>query len=215
MELWTLQHPDVWSALEKEGIWHVNEKHLEFPEHEDNDFNHLHYAYKWYADQMKRRIGSPPKGVRFPVWAYFKRRGRMDGKPDMRFERWFYSGQVDRLRLDVDDDRVLLSDYDEWHTPLNYWFLSRSQAESEAFEEWCRSLGVDFHDIFDWSKNSPTLHEVRKRLEASWSLMFDMEVERDEEWHHPYLERTIQATFWELRREDVVSVEHFHGCLKF
>ena len=215
MELWTLQHPDVWKALQEDGVWHVKDSLIFCPESEDNHINHGHYAYRWYARQMVERVGAPPKGVHFPIWADFKRYGQTGGKQDMRAERWFYKGPIDRLRLEMDEKRVLLSDLDDWHASLNYWYLSKSQEDDEAFEKWHESLGVDFQDIHDWSKDSPELREVRQRVEESWLFMFDLDSPRDEDWHFPYIKRSIQATFWELRLEDVVSREGFQGVGKW
>lgn len=215
MELWTLQHPDVWKALQEDGLWHVKDSLIFCPKDEDSNLNHGHYAYRWLAEQMKQRIGPPPAGVHFPIWADFKRYGQTNGKPDMRAERWFYKGPIDRLRLEIDESRVLLSDYDDWHAPLNYWYLSKSEEDSKAFDDWHESLGVDYRDIHDWGKDSPELREVRRRVEESWFFMFDLESPRDEGWHFPYIKRSIQATFWELRREDVVSWERFQGVGKW
>lgn len=215
MELWTLQHPDVWKALQEDGVWHAKDSLIEFSEDDDSNLNHAHYAYRWYAKQMTERIGPPPRGVHFPVWADYKRYGQVNGKPDMRAERWFHKGKIDRLRLEIDEKRALLSDLDDWHAPLNFWYLSRSKEDADAFEKWYESLGVDYHDIYDWDVDSPELRKVRKRVEESWLLMFDLEAPRDENWHFPYIKRSFQATFWELRIEDVVSQERFQGVGKW
>lgn len=214
MELWTLQHPDVWKALQEDGIWHAKDSLIGFPEEEDSAFVHTHYAYKWYAKQMAKRIGPPPKGVHFPIWADFKRFGQMSGKPDMRAERWVYQGSIDRLHLEIDEKRVLLSDLDDWHAPLNYWYLSKSKKDDDSFDEWCKTLGVDHRDICNWNKDSFALREVRNKVEQSWLLMFDLDSPRDEDWHFPNIKRSIQATFWELRIEDVVGWERFQGVAK-
>ena len=163
---------------------------------------------------MAKRVGPPPSGVRFPIWAYFKQQGETSGKPYMRAYRRLYDGPLDCMRLEVDEARALLSDEDDWHFPLNYWYLSASRADSDAFDDWVASLGVGFRSISDWSQDSPALREVRRCVEDSWSLMFDLDGPRDEYGHFPSIKRSYQATFWELRREDVVSVEHFRGTRK-
>lgn len=103
---------------------------------------------------------------------------------------------------------------------MNFWYLSRSKEDADAFEKWYESLGVGYHDIYDWDMDSPELREVRKRVEESWPLMFDLEAPRDENWHFPYIKRSFQATFWGTADGDVVSQERFRewesgeGCVQ-
>ena len=55
---------------------------------------------------------------------------------------------------------------------------------------------------------SPELDLVWAKLEASWERILGVRPE-DEHWHFPWEKRSIQATFWVLRREHVISVERF------
>ncbi len=34
-------------------------------------------AYDWMANEMCRRIGEPPKGTKWPIWAWYDTIGRM------------------------------------------------------------------------------------------------------------------------------------------
>lgn len=73
------------------------------------------------AEQMKKRIGEPPKGVIFPVWAWYQWEG-MRKRPDMRVHgrNWGEKGTpIVLLTIEVPDNLVLLSDFDYWHCVLN------------------------------------------------------------------------------------------------
>lgn len=81
-----------------------------------DDFNNTFSdAYAWYIDQMILRVGAAPKGVYYPVWAWYKNEDEclFDGS-------WGEAGEIyARIEFEADDDRVLLSDFDAWHCALN------------------------------------------------------------------------------------------------
>ena len=112
------------------------------------------------------------------------------------------------MKLDVPDWDVLLSDFDDWHHALNYWHCSLDEEDSNEFDAWRESLGVGFHDIGNWDLKSPELDLVRARVEDSWERMLGVKPV-DEHWHFPWEKRSIQATFWVLKRDHVISVERF------
>ena len=60
--LWTIQDEAAFEVFEKTGVLRADPNHLLF----DGDFQD---AYQWMADQMCHRIGAPPEGVQYPVWA--------------------------------------------------------------------------------------------------------------------------------------------------
>jgi hypothetical protein len=206
--LWTVQDVAVWKQLEETGQYTTPVERIEFPESEDDALNHANFAYRWLADQMSKRVGPPPEGVVYPVWVWYKQQGQHDGKPDMRQSHYFKGMPCMRMKLDVPDWEVLLSDFDDWHHALNYWHCSLTEEDSNEFDAGCESLGVSFHDISNWDLQSPELDSVRTRVEASWERMLGVQP-TDEHWHFPWEKRSIQATFWVLKREYVISVERF------
>ena len=62
MRLWTIQTTDVYNMIQKNGVYHCNEK-LSFA----NDADNVTEAYRWMAKQMEEKIGPAPDGVIFPV----------------------------------------------------------------------------------------------------------------------------------------------------
>ena len=208
MILWTIQDIAVWEQLEATGVYTTPSDRIEFPEHEDTDCHHAHYAYRWLSEQMRKRVGPPPKGVEFPVWAWYKQQERPDGKPDMRCSHYIKDLPCVRMKLDVPDWEVMITDFEDWHYALNYWHCSTTEQESDEFEKWHESLGISFHDIGDWSLQSPELTLVRERVEKSWERIIGINPV-NEQWHFPWKKRSFQATFWTLRHEHVLSVERF------
>lgn len=210
LELWTLQHPLVYDQLRSDGVCLVDSARISFPEEEDSQTCHLNAAYQWLVAKMDEKLSARPKGAVCPIWAWYKQCGREDGKPDMRFSGYAQKGSpLVRMNLEVPDGQVLLSDFSEWHFALSYSYLSRTERDDEAFEAKYTSLGIDFHQLGDFSQQTPTLARLRKEIVASWDYMLDVFAPRDEYWSLPWVKREIQATFWQLRIEHVKSAEYF------
>lgn len=143
---------------------------------------------------MTQRIGPAPAGVKVPFWAWhtvdWKHR-----KVDLRTTLFRnYPDPTVCLELEVPDDQVLLSDFENWHFVLNNWYLgdARSDKELDAEDAWLDSL-------------SESRRQERKR--QSWTKIFDVAPFEDE-WQRRGM--FVQATFWELKLADVVGVRYFH-----
>jgi hypothetical protein len=97
------------------------------------------------------------------------------------------------LELELPDHEVLLSDEENWHIVLNNCFYSKADNEADDENEW------------EWLHSlSPEKQEAEKR--KSWEKVFGIEP-LNSGWS--VQGRFVQATFWELRLSDVVSVRHF------
>lgn len=140
--------------------------------------------YRWLAGKMAEKIGPPPKGVRYPVWAWRSWRGKE--RPDLRFGGHLEKGaQGVQLELDIPDDRVLLSDFDGWHFVLNGNYLSFCE------EEWDAAIGAG-----------------RDTVVKSWDGIFLLNrFGKNPEWFGE--ERSVQGTFWELTTDMVTEVRPF------
>ena len=62
MILWTIQPETVYSILLETGYYHCD-----FSKSQNQEWKS---QYDWLVQQMKRRIGPPPPGVSYPVWAW-------------------------------------------------------------------------------------------------------------------------------------------------
>lgn len=105
-----------------------------------------------------------------------------------------------RIELELDDDRVILSDFDAWHYVLNGWFLSLSEKEEVAFYKHLESAGVNQR----WPYPEP----FHSRVVSSWQRIFDLKA-GNPEWLGSPFKRSIQATFRELKLSQVRSVDRF------
>ncbi|MSS64734.1 DUF3841 domain-containing protein [Velocimicrobium porci] len=174
MILWTIQHRDAYEELVQKGVLRGNPMYII-----EEIFKK---SYVWMADQMKKRIGNPPAGVLYPVWAWYQWEGKRK-RPDMRSHGrgWGEKGTpIVLLTIDVPDNCVLLSDFDYWHVVLN-----------------------DGEIIFPYDES---VHYSKEQRQKSWENIFDISCSFDGDKHHIL---STQATMWEIKAEWVVKVEHF------
>jgi hypothetical protein len=188
MTLWSIQPLHLYEKLLGCGVLHCDP--------EQNGFwVDFREAYDWLVEQMTARIGLPPQGVQYPFWAW----ALVDGvskKPDLRrgiFNN--YVGENVVLELEIPDCDVLLSDECNWHYVLNNWYLhdvNDAEGKWDEVDAWFDSLPPDEQDT------------IRK---TSWERIFN-EDDPDNDWDF------VQATFWELKAEQVKSVRRFIGRQK-
>ena len=193
MRLVTIQDKAAYENLCADGVLRCKTELAEWL-NEDN----FRFAYDWLVEQMKRRVSKPPQGTTYPIWAWY----RLDGKPakvDFRNREFNnYRGEHYALTIDIPDEQILLSDEENWHFVLNNWYLSEAQNE------------------FDYEKAETNLDalppdEKQRVKEESWECIFDIN-KFENDWHRRGY--YVQATFWELRKEQVIMARKFIGRQK-
>lgn len=85
MTLWTIQPEELYHSILETGQYVCDPKQIVMSEFTE--------MYNWLVPQMRERIGEPPKGIRYPVWAWHTQRSKRQ-KPDLRSERWSNGYQV-------------------------------------------------------------------------------------------------------------------------
>lgn len=185
MKLWTMQPIKVWEKIEKDGVFHCDEKLSE----NNEDFKE---SYAWMVEQMDKRMKHPNKCV-LPVWAWHTYNWE-NKKPDLRESG--FGNPKERcvcLELEIPDEEVLLSDFNAWHYVLNHSWFDDSKNE----EEWDK--------LHEWFDNLPGEEREKLRIE-SWQKIFNVEPYEDE-WSTNG--RYVQAVFWELKKDHVKKVQFF------
>jgi uncharacterized protein DUF3841 len=196
MILWTIQSQEAWAELQQEGVLRAQHRHI-------MEATWLS-AYEWMAEKMGCRIGAPPEPKCLPIWAWRQWEGTARKRPDLRAGGHLHKGERGvRIEFEQPDDGVLLSDFSLWHYVLNYWYLPSSTADGEALE---KELALRRLSFFD---QKPVPHaEYHARIVSSWNLIFDLG------WIEPDIvdpseKKAIQATVWELRRDQVRHHKRF------
>lgn len=203
MRLWSIQHLNAYRVLCEQGVLRANEQYL-FPQGEFP----LTHAYSWMIEEMKQRIGPPPHGVRFPIWAWVQWEGKRKARSIRQQGHASPGTPMVQLTIDLPDDQVVLSDFDLFHFCLMFCFLPSDEQQDRMFEEACSRAGVRESDLQLNDLQSPALSRLRQQAEHSWQKIFDLSFWNASLYGDPR-RRTIQATFWELRIEQVRKVQKF------
>lgn len=193
MRLWTIQGIGIYEQLQREGIAYCRKPSM-------GDDEVFMYAYNWMANQMRERIGEPPlKEIIFPMWAWYQYDSAKSKKPPKSILD-VPKGVSAYMEIEVPDKDVLLSEFSNWHAVLNQCPLS----EWKTIFKKTDLLDKEAGRILDF-KEYP--EEIQKDIEKSWEAVFDLD-RRDKDVGRTHKrKRSIQATFWALYPEYIVSVE--------
>jgi hypothetical protein len=175
MKLWSLQPKEVADALERGEPYICTPKLAEYYEEEDS----FRLAYDWLVSEMELSIPKPD-GVTLPAWAWFRHYG-VNTKPDRRFLMFNSYALSDYviLELEVPEDEVLLSGFDDWHLVLGDSPIFTEEqyreddypehTEAEKRESWRRIFeieNVEFVQACVWQikpEHVVKLHRPRRR----------------------------------------------------
>ena len=190
MILWTIQPAELYAQIIEDGYYHFDECRTTA----NRAWKFVcSDAYDWFVEEMKNRIGKPPKGVTYPVWAWYIH-DSIRKKPDLRQAGLGIKGeQMVCFEIDIPDNEVVLSDEEAWHFVMNDWYIS-SATDEAAFEK----------DIL-WFDSLPDNKKQEVKL-ISWQRIFDIEPFNN---GFTIKGRYVQATFWELKAEQIRKVQFF------
>lgn len=182
MILWTLQPLDVYQEIICTGKY-VCKPRLSVCLSEMG----FRDAYDWLVRQMIKRIGLPPNGVIYPVWAWHTTYNQHK-KPDLR-RMDFRESEAPMVCIEIEkaDDEVLLSDEENWHFVLNNQYFSENEDEDRIF-------------------NTLSEYEQEKVKIKSWERIFDITAFENEWMRRGCF---IQATFWMLELKDIRRIWHY------
>lgn len=185
MTLWTIQPEELYHSILKTGKYVCDPQKFGMPEFTE--------MYDWLVVQMRKRIGEPPDGVIYPVWAWHTQRSKRQ-KPDLRSERLANGYDGDKLvclEIEVPDEQVLLSDFDLWSLILLDALITETEEEDNEIDKIYKALAPE------------------KQLELkyeNWKRVFDI-TSLDNEWMRRG--SWIQATFWVLTKDMIKKVRYF------
>ena len=168
MRLWTLQPLEYFNACKDKGVIKADP---DFMESLDEGWG-FKAPYEWMIRQLNKRIPGYDGG--YPVWCY-------PYKPDMRLSCWGRDGSKEvRIEFEVPDEKVLISDYQLWHIPLNNGYLGTSEQDDDAFdaEEIARGCASKHLVNSKWYEtDDPYPNDLRQKIFDSWERIFP------DRWH--------------------------------
>lgn len=184
LTMYTIQSRDAYETLANDGVL-IGDSALGWSEFQE--------AYAWMLCQLDRRLPGGPSGALLWLWPTATRARLRDDAKRARGEAL--------LTVRVERDRVLLSEFLDWHAVLNR-SLHMPARPGESDEEWearWNPLDDDFTARTDPYRALPIdkwPDELRSEIESSWEAIFNPET-----WRTPPV---LQATLRELRADDVI-----------
>ena len=158
------------------------------------------HAYHWMANQMRKRIGEPPiQNIEYPLWAWYQYNSAKSNKPPKSVND-VPEGVSAYMEIEIPDKDVLLSEFSNWNAVLNECPLSNWKKIDKKTDKLDKEAGrrLTFHEY-------PIA--IQKEIEDSWEAIFDLERRDKDVGRKHKSNRSIQATFWVLKPENIVSVE--------
>ncbi|UKS27356.1 DUF3841 domain-containing protein [Paenibacillus sp. HWE-109] len=163
---WTLQEEVVWNEAVKIGYLEGKQEYAMYPA-----------EYIWMMAQMKQRLEN--YNDKYPIWLWIK-------KPDMRSASHFKSyTRCVRLTIDLEEENVLVSDFEDWHSVLNNGFNADNEQEYDDFYE----------------------GKLKITKEESWERIFELERIQDPLWSG--VRDWLQGVTGRIDINKVKKVEHF------
>ena len=204
LTLWTIQRKNVWKKIFLDGRYSSNDPYIEDKEAFYN-IPSFKKAYDWMIKNMEKKLGPRPVDCVLPIWAWYHYGSIVYPKPDLRTIVWEYEKGSEHVLIElvVPYYRAILSNFDAWNYVINNWYIPSSIRDNNKFNKIAKSLGVN-----PYIDKHPK--QLTKIIEQSWNKVFDMDKlcefisgEKDN--------RSIQATLWQIFKEDVVDTKFFVG----
>lgn len=196
MRLWSIQPESLYEKLKIEKILHCDPSQSVLIT--ECGFGP---AYDWLAEQMTLRVGPPPSGVKYPLWAWHTLNWK-HRKPDLRRKEFHgYRGNQVCLEMEMPDKDVVLSNEDMWHIVLNDGFYGDCSSEQE-------------YKIEDkWFDSLPPQEQLRVKRK-SWEKIFDVSPTWENGWktHGKYIQATFVTVLYQNQQISLVKMAAYAYC---
>ena len=186
MRLYTFISKDEFHTLNTKGYLICDENRVD---------RYLRKAYSFMADNLEQKYSKKninlEENIVYPRWAWYSWENNKDILSCEDLMENYKPGTY-LMVCNIPDEQVLLSDYDNWHFPLNYMYLARTDEEDDEIEE--------LH-----SNHKISQEEYNDRMRKSWLNVFDLK------FPNRYLsdenEHSLQAVFWVLFLNQVEELD--------
>lgn len=186
--LWTRQVPQVWDALQHDGIYRCKEEYIR----QKNGTISEYYLelYRWYNREAKKHC-AVCQDTQYPIWLSLDEELMLQPVENTVI-----------LRVEAPADKVLLCNNDAWGYRVNYWYVPVDKADEQRHYAELTRYGIHSDDELIKTHKGNFYPLLRRKIERSWSRVFtQMNVGND----------MLVATMWELRKEWVKEVRFYEA----
>ena len=193
MRVWTIQPPEVLKIIEETGRFVCSKEKSQY--YNDENFKG---PYEWMVRKMikNHHMMTPPQDTELPIWGWVVHNGRY-AKPSLDdIDLGIPGKKYVCIGLELHDHNILLSNEEWWHCVLNNDFLNIHTGRMyDETEKWYDNL-------------CPFMQNVIKI--ESWDNIFVHKNDIITRYRYDHtMNKYVQATFWEIIKENIVSVEEF------
>lgn len=151
----------------------------------NKDFAMFPEAYEWMVSQMKKHIVHSNK-ENYPIWLWKRTPNRNERALARKGKRWVI------LELDISEDKILWSSFDEWHTILYNSPIVYDESEWNDFEQ----------------KGFP-----KEEVIKTWDRLFDHHwlANRPSDWSGDYKKHWLQGVTPRITMDQIRKVSRFIG----
>lgn len=186
ISLWSFQPINVVEQLNQGETFICDPKQSELLQLEkDTPHQDFHRSYKWISEKLSQKY-KKPDNVSFPIWSWYKTYGKHK-KPDLR-QFSMYDNNYSLIELSYNENEVLLSNFDLWHSVLNNSYCAITTTGEEE------SLYTESQKYFD----ELLFNSSQKQIEKSWESIFNIDKKENNSF--------IQACTWFIKPENVVKI---------
>lgn len=185
--LWTRQDERMLNDLEKQGVFYVKKSYIEAK----NEQLSSYYLplYDWFVKAASKRIPHPVEHSGYPIWCSISEEYMLRG----------IAGNI-LLQLAIDPKRIIYFDSPKWDMVLNHMYIPKDENDAKAFDELLKNRGVKNSFCLLDDSHARFYPDLRRKLIDSWERIFEIN-----EWNIFF----VQANIWEIRPEDILSIERF------
>ena len=182
MTLYTIQNENKWNEFQEIGILKADNNNI--------CCNSWFGSYNWIEYKMHVLLPTSDIECIHPIWAWYKYSDKR--KPDLRKSKHLNKGEIGyRIEFKVEDNKVLLTDFSNWHLVLN--------CSNEDLKLSQSSLNIEPDDDIEAYKQEGWKVKDNKFI-YNWD---DIIVDKNSDLSY------IQATLWYVKMEQVKSVKKF------
>lgn len=141
MRLWMTMPARVYKeTIEKMGIYQCDPDKSEVLTWDDSGRQFAN-AYDWMSRYMTEKIGPPPEGIKYPVWAWYRLRTRQT-RPDLRWVEfrgaakemvlieldWYYNPDIEGKEKFKKESWYRVFEIDQApHVQATFWELRKEE----------------------------------------------------------------------------------------
>ena len=197
MTLYTSITEEEYKILKQNGVLRCDETKASMP----NEYMLWKIAYNFMSAQLEKQ-SIKPKGTIYPRWAWYTINGKrnvLESNPIHFVSAANETAYV--LTVNINNERVLLSDFDLWHCCLNGYGIFESSDEDDDFNSFLDICKLTYFDVLTEQKNSSIIY-IQNEIFKTWEKIFNL---HNSNSYYSYKQKTIQGVFWELYVDDVID----------